>query len=306
MAYFDRTLDARFRAAAFEWLSSQCGIQGDVLPRPTLTEGFDFDGHRIRLLGPQGIFKPRAMDVPLSIATVPSGPYGDAFGSDNLLQYQYRGTDPDHRDNVGLRFAMQHRLPLAYFHRILPGRYLAVWPVFVVGDVPEALTFSVELAAAESNLFGPTDWGDVEPGVRRRYATVEVQRRLHQGEFRERVLRAYRHQCALCSLRHEELLDAAHIIPDSEPGGTPAVSNGLALCRLHHAAFDRFFVGIRDDYVIQVRPDVLREHDGPTLRHSIQGLHNRRIILPRRRIDRPALDLLAARYERFREAALAP
>ncbi len=306
MASFDRALDARIRNAAFNWLANQGSIHGEVLPRTLLAAGFNFGGHRIRLVGPQGIFKPKVMDVPLSIATIPSGPYSDAFSSDHLLRYQYRGTDPYHRDNAGLRFAMENRLLLVYFHRILPGKYLAVWPVSVVGDAPERLTFTIDLAVAESNLLGPTDWGDVEPGVRRRYATGEVQRRLHQGEFRERVLRAYRHQCALCSLRHEELLDAAHIIPDSEPGGTPAVSNGLALCRLHHAAFDRFFVGIRDDYIIQVRPDVLREHDGPTLRHSIQGLHNRRIILPRRRIDRPALDLLAARYERFREAALAP
>lgn len=85
MAQFDRTVDARFRAAAFEWLSSQCAIHGDVLPRPVLTDEFEFAGHRIRLLGPQGIFKPKAMEMPLSIASVPSGPYGDAFGSDNLL-----------------------------------------------------------------------------------------------------------------------------------------------------------------------------------------------------------------------------
>ena len=199
---------------------------------------------------------------------------------------------------------MQNRLPLAYFHRILPGKYLAVWPVFVVGDAPELLTFSIDLATAESNLFTPVLWTDVEPEVRRRYATVEVKRRLHQNEFRERVLRAYRHQCALCRLRHEELLDAAHIIPDSEPGGAAKVSNGLALCRLHHAAFDRFFLGIRKDYVIEVRPDVLVESDGPTLRHSIQGLHGRRIILPRNRVERPSVQLLAARYDQFREAAI--
>lgn len=305
MTQFDRILDARVRAAAFEWLSGQCVIHGDALPRSVLAEGFDFIGHRIRLLGPQGIFKPKAMELPLSMATVPSGPYGDTFSADNLLRYQYRGTDPHHRDNVGLRSAMQNRLPLAYFHRILPGKYLAVWPVFVVGDAPERLTFSVDLAATESNLLSPTHWGAVEPEIRRKYATEEVQRRLHQGEFRQRVLRAYRHQCALCRLRHDELLDAAHIIPDSEPGGVPQVSNGLALCRLHHAAFDRFFVGIREDYVIQVRPDVLREHDGPTLRHSIQGLHDRRIILPRKRVERPAVNLLAERYERFQEATLA-
>lgn len=306
MKGFNPARDAQMRSAAFEWLSGQCAIHGDGLPRPVLAEGFDFKADRIRLLGPQGIFKPRVMAVPLSIATVPSGPYGDAFGSDNLLQYQYRGTNPDHRDNAGLRFAMRNRLPLAYFHRILPGKYLAVWPVFVVGDAPERLTFSVDLATAESNLLAPVEWGAVGSEIRRNYAIVEVRRRLHQTEFRERVLRAYRHQCALCRLRHEELLDAAHIIPDSEPGGVPEVSNGLALCRLHHAAFDRFFVGIRKDYVIQVRPDVLLEHDGPTLRHSIQGLHNRRIILPRSTSEWPSINLLAERYERFEEAAFGP
>ena len=304
MATFDRVLDARIRNAAFNWLASQSAVHGEVLPRTLLATGFSFEGRLIRLVGPQGIFKPAAMDVPLSIATVPSGPYGDAFGSDDLLRYDYRGTDPFHRDNVGLRFSMQNRLPLVYFHRILPGKYLAVWPVFVVGDAPELLTFSIDLAAAESNLFTPVLWTDVEPEVRRRYATVEVKRRLHQNEFRERVLRAYRHQCALCRLRHEELLDAAHIIPDSEPGGAAKVSNGLALCRLHHAAFDRFFLGIRKDYVIEVRPDVLVESDGPTLKHSIQGLHGRRIILPRSRVERPSVQLLAERYDQFREAAI--
>jgi hypothetical protein len=59
------------------------------------------------------------------------------------------------------------------------------------------------------------------------------------------VLRAYRDCCAVCRLRHEELLDAAHILPDGHPRGEPVVRNGLALCKLHHAAFDRHILGIR-------------------------------------------------------------
>ena len=43
-------------------------------------------------------------------------------------------------------------------------------------------------------------------------------------------------RCALCRLRHQELLDAAHITPDSEAEGEPLVSNGVVLCKLHHAA----------------------------------------------------------------------
>ena len=66
-------------------------------------------------------------------------------------------------------------------------------------------------------------------------------------------------RCALCSLRHQELLDAAHITPDREADSDPIVSNGVALCKLHHAAFDNFFFTIRPDYTIEVRPSILAE-----------------------------------------------
>ena len=83
--------------------------------------------------------------------------------------------------------------------------------------------------------------------LKKSYAVTEVQRRIHQGAFQERVIRAYRHQCAFCTLGYRELLDAAHIIPDSELRGEPVVSNGMSLCRLHHAAFDRLFLGVHPD-----------------------------------------------------------
>ena len=123
-----------------------------------------------------------------------------------------------------------------------------------------------------------------------------ARRRLHQRAFRERVLLAYRNQCALCRLRHSELLDAAHIVPNAEPEGEPVVRNDIALCRLHHAAFDRFFLAVRPDRIIEVRRDILKESDGPTLQHAIQGLHGQPIVLPRRSEEQPAIEFL---YERF-------
>src|SRR5215468_331134 len=138
---FDSALDARIRAAAFAWLGEQISLHGDVLPRTLLAEGFRFDGVRVPLVGPQGIFKPQIMsEVPLSITTAPHGPYDDSFRPDGLLRYGYRGTDPDHVDNRGLRFAMERRLPLPYIHGVVPGKYLVTWPVFVVEDNPEGLT----------------------------------------------------------------------------------------------------------------------------------------------------------------------
>jgi hypothetical protein len=51
-------LDARVRTAAFAFLTQQTSLYGDTLPRPLLAEGFRFEGQRVPLLGPQGIFRP--------------------------------------------------------------------------------------------------------------------------------------------------------------------------------------------------------------------------------------------------------
>ena len=275
-----------------------------MLPRTLLAKGFTLRGVRVPLLGPQGIFKPRVLpDAPLTITTAPNGPYDDAFGPNDLLRYRYRGTDPDHPDNRRLRFAMQERLPLVYFHGVFPGRYVAAWPVFVVGDDRGGLTFTI--AVDDARHVWPSARGqaarDGMETARRQYTTAAVRQRLHQRAFRERVLDAYRHQCAFCRFRHKELLDAAHIVPDADKG-EPRVRNGLALCKLHHAAFDRYFVGVRPDYVVQVRPDLLHEADGPTLVHGIQALHGARVTVPRNPAHQPDKHSLKIRYETFQRA----
>jgi putative restriction endonuclease len=301
--------DEAVRLGAFNWLAEQVTIHGEVLPRTLLAKGFEAEGKRIPLLGPQGIFKPQVLrEVPLSITTAPEGPYDDSFSPDGLLLYRYRGKNPEHPDNVGLRKAMQSRIPLVYFHGIIPGKYLAVWPVFIVGDSSVNLTFTV---AVDDMAFirmapdqSPTQIliSDPEAQSRRSYVTALTKRRLHQQGFRERVLEAYRQQCACCRLRHESLLDAAHIIPDSEPEGVPTVANGIALCKLHHAAFDSLIIGITPEYVIRVREDVLHEADGPMLKHGLQGLDGRMIVLPRKQGLYPNRDLLDMRFQQFRKA----
>jgi putative restriction endonuclease len=297
--------DASVRRAAFAWLEARVAADGDVLPRALLAYGFDYQGRRVPLLGPQGIFKPAILDVPISITTVPSGPYDDGYLSDDLIEYRYRGEDPQHRDNRGLRQAMQDRTPLVYFYQVTRGRYLAVWPVFIVGDSPGTLTFTVQVDDREALLYerGARWQGDhtaeSPDEARRAYITSVLRQRIHQRAFRERVLRAYREQCAMCRLRHSELLDAAHIIPDGEPDGDPIVANGLSLCKLHHAAFDRNFLGVRPDYTIEVRRDILEETDGPMLLHGLKEMHQRRLWVPRSAAQRPTEARVERRYERF-------
>jgi putative restriction endonuclease len=301
--------DQTVRLAAFRWLEEQVAIHGETLTRELLQKGFELEGEWIPLLGPQGIFKPRVLrEIPLSITSAPEGPYDDSFSREGLLEYRYRGTDPYHRDNVGLRLAMQNRAPLVYLFGLRPGRYLATWPVYIVHDNPDALTFTVQvddvsfvrLAQAEPVTESPATLQ--EEAIRRTYITRLTKQRLHQQSFRERVLEAYRDQCSLCRLKYQELLDAAHIVPDADPEGVPTVNNGIALCKLHHAAFDSYILGISPDHMIYVRQDILDEHDGPMLLHGLQGLNGQRIILPSARESHPDRHLLEKRFELFRRA----
>jgi putative restriction endonuclease len=296
--------DLAIRLEAFRWLAEVADTYGDVLPRSVLQQGFEFEDERVPLVAPQGIFRPRLMELPLSIATTPQGPYHDSFGPDGLLAYRYRGTDPSHPDNQGLRRAMAMQLPLVYLHGIVPGKYLAVWPVYIVGDDPATLTFRVAVDDA-AYIAQPAEnaLADDRIAARRAYVTASIRVRLHQRSFRERVIAAYRAQCSLCRLRHQELLDAAHIIPDSSPRGEPSVTNGIALCKFHHAAFDSYIIGVAPDYTVHVRRDVLDESDGPILRYGLQELHGSRILLPQSDDQWPDREALEWRFERFRAAA---
>lgn len=285
--------------AAFRWLTEQSMALGDVFPRSLLEKGFLFEGTQIPFVSPQGIFKPKMLSLPLSITTVFGGPYKDSFTKDGLLLYKYRGTDPKHRDNVGLRELMRMNRPLIYFHGIKEGQYLAVWPVYIVGDNPGTLSFKVAVDDMQS-MDAPQDFDSKESEIKRAYLTASVRIRLHQRSFRERVLDAYRSTCAFCRLRHRELLDAAHIVPDSDPAGDPKITNGIALCKIHHAAFDALMLGITPDYRILVRNDILDEEDGPMLQYGLKGLHNGKLILPVAKIHWPDQHFLAQRFETFK------
>jgi predicted restriction endonuclease len=91
-------------------------------------------------------------------------------------------------------------------------------------------------------------------------------------------------------------LEAAHILPDGHPLGEPVIPNGLALCKLHHAAFDRYLIGVTPDLEVTVRLDVRAEIDGPMLQHGLQGFQGRRIHVPRADHLEPNRGFLAERY----------
>ena len=300
--------DSAVRLAAFAFLE-ECLSKGpdETVTSEVLRDGFTFRGLPVPLWAPQGIFKPKVLpEMPLTIRTTPPKPdrpipYDDAVTSDGTLLYAFRAGN--HPDNARLEKAMVRKAPLIYLRGIVPGRYLPFFPVYVTAMDPLKRTFAVPLDDAVQSL-GP-DWVDARRSAqpRRRYITVPVKKRMHQASFRERVLRAYRECCAICRLRHRELLDATHILPDADPRGEPAVSNGLSLCKLHHAAYDAHILGIRPDLRIDVRIDILKEIDGPMLLHGLQGFQGQRLLSPRHLEDRPNRDYLAEQYERFQRAS---
>ncbi len=299
-----KLIEQQIRQAAFDWLRIQCQIYSEKLPWQILAKGFEFHGERITLVGPSGIWKPQQFkEQPLSITTVINGPYPDTKSDEGFLLYKYRGRDPNHRDNFGLRSVYRERTPLIYFVNLERGFYRAYFPVYVIGDNPQKLEFTVALqeqqylvndrsaeSAGETNI----DY------IRRAYNMTVVEHRVFQPIFRIKVLQAYNSKCCLCRINHEELLDAAHIVPDNEPHGDPIVPNGLTLCKIHHAAYDANIIGISPDFRVEVREDVLEEIDGPMLKHGIQGLNGQNIILPQKRRDYPDRERLEWRFDRFR------
>lgn len=293
--------DSKIRLSVFEWLNSLTFKYPDkVFPSKELTDNCYYKGEKIILSGAQGIWKPRQLDYPISIKSVSDSIYNDAQLDNNLIHYKYRGTEPNHHVNVGLRECKNKRIPLIYLHQVTKGKYLVEWPVYIVADDPKNLTFTVEALSNQIRYGTTEDVPDLANDLERKYATRQMIQRLHQGTFRERVLEAYREHCAICKLKHRELLDAAHIIPDNK-GGLPVVQNGLSLCKIHHAAFDQNIIGISPDFKVHVREDILQEIDGPMLKYGIQAMHGNNLILPRSTNLKPKQEWLEERYEIFKK-----
>lgn len=87
------------------------------------------------------------------------------------------------------------------------------------------------------------DSGEDERVVSRRHKLVEVVRSFRDARFRPLVLRAYSYRCCLTGVSLG-LVDAAHVVPVSDPTSTDDPSNGVALNPLLHRAYDAGLLGL--------------------------------------------------------------
>ena len=272
---------------------------GGVIHRKELS-AFDLgDGTTRRLVDQsRGIWNPQDLSATLSIISSPDGPYDDKEIEGGLLRYDYRAGSTQ-GDNAKLRRAMETGSPIILLRKIATGVFVPIFPVFVVADDHENRQFVIALDESQRFLHDPLHLTEDQ----RRYAQRIVKQRLHQPEFRGRVIRAYDTRCTVCSLRHGDLLDAAHIVDDGHEMGHAVVQNGLSLCKIHHAAFDRKLMGIDSRYTVHINSALLEEVDGPMLKHGLQEMHKRVIQLPNRKSDWPDPERLGLRWQSFVDAS---
>lgn len=282
------------REDVFRWLDERRHAGAYEYSRQELTN-YTYRGERIPLLDTgRGIRNPKDFDSTLTLMTSSKKTsYTDGISAEGLVRYSYQSRDGG--DNVKLRNAYQNADPLVYFLGVRAGFFVAFYPTYVVHDDP--VSREIHLALDESLRFfdDPLNLKETE----RRYAERLVRARLHQPMFRAKVLRAYASSCTICNLKHPELLDAAHIIADAESGGVAEVTNGLALCKIHHASYDQNLLGITADYQVRINRGLLEEVDGPMLRHGLQDMHGRLLSLPRSKAEWPSKERLALKFASF-------
>ena len=253
-------LDIRIREAALAWCEQLRLRWGDHVPAKEVRK-FPFEGDWVQLAGgfTQGIFKPKQLsDGALSIRTSLHGPYNDEVkDGGKSIQYDF---STENYQNDGLKRLAGAMSPLIYLIQVndKPSEYMVVSPAFITSWNDGARVFQVAYQpTAEAKGSAVAEATPVE----KRYGLQIMKSRLHQAHFRKTVLTAYRNRCAVCELHVRPLLDGAHIIPDSDPGGDAIVQNGLSLCANHHRAYDRRILLVRGDYTIEIDQHEVKKDD---------------------------------------------
>lgn len=300
-------IDSRIRRAAFQRIKEiSQESYGDVTweaiskPVPFDDEAFFLASRAI------GIFKPKQMlDGILSIKTVVPKQgriniYSDGASDDGGFWYSLESGGLAKPANRQLMVSYERKDPIIYLMGVAPGRYFPLWPCHIDSVDIDREICHISMHGQNSiirHTAEPTAAYLID-NIEKRYIIREVKSRVHQAEFRARVMQAYSLRCAMTGLPVSQLLEAAHIIPDSLEASTVEISNGISLSRLHHRAYDANLVSIDPDYRIHLNDELLAAKDGPLL-ESIKQLNGQKISVPRSKRERPNREALELRYHQF-------
>jgi putative restriction endonuclease len=289
--------DDFIRLAALNRVKELRDVWGDAVPESELARGVPFENEIVFLKGQQGIFKPRQLrDGPLTLMSTLGSSYDDkVLNEPNLVRYDYAPPSREH-ENSGLKNLMAAGKPVILLNQVKPKprpEYMVVAPLYVDGydDLARQFTLSTRLDTSPNP---ETQDALVVREIRRAYGETTVRTRFHQAYFRRDVLTVHRDRCCVCQLRVRPLLQGAHIIPDSDAMGVPSVQNGLALCSLHHGAYDRRILRIRPDYTIEIDQKWIVASDS-FAKVALQEFEGATILLPKAVEHRPSPHFLEMR-----------
>lgn len=133
---------------------------------------------------------------------------------------------------------------------------------------------------------------------------VTLDQKKRNPKFRNAVLIAWRKQCAMCGFDGEFSnssvgLEAAHVKWFSQ-GGPDELSNGMALCEIHHALFDLGVIGISQSHRLLVSEGFVGKSE--MSKRLVYDLHDKELMEPAPNKPMPALDFVSWHHkEVFRE-----
>ncbi len=112
---------------------------------------------------------------------------------------------------------------------------------------------------------------------------TDQKRRVGQRFFRRVVLANYEHSCCICRLAQPPLLEAAHIVNWSDTDDSSLRTNprnGLAMCTLHHRAFDKQIISIHpEEKTVRLAPEIKSETT-PGAKQMFHRFENKQIFIP--------------------------
>ncbi len=87
----------------------------------------------------------------------------------------------------------------------------------------------------------------------RKRIIATINRISRMANFRQKVLDAYGHRCAVTRMQLR-LVDAAHILPVGSESSTDSVQNGLALSPTFHRAYDISLIYLDENHYMRINP----------------------------------------------------
>lgn len=273
---------------------------------------------------PKGIFKPRDLDVALSIRIQLDSPYpdGEVYSRDDgtwYFAYHQENPDPARRDdeyaNRGVMRCIEERVPVGVMRERVPeNRYADTYEVLGLampvkwdagyfffegvrsdgswrsGDTEADLLVS-EAEREESSSPEEAPGDDYDARVR---TTRQIVARRGQSKFRAALLDAYSRRCAATGTDAESVLEAAHIRP-YRGADSNVLTNGLLLRADIHTLFDLA--------LIAVDPGNLKIAISKTLAGSTYAeLDGKPLSVPASRAARPSTDALQTAWDRYADA----